>query len=200
MVERLSSSDPPRGIVLEEPAAEVQQRGVLDVVTQAPHLPHLVVPVGAARREADHPPLVAQEQAPVVLVVVGVALAHEVGGNGPEDALHHGEVHVVVRELKELLPSRELHKDAPHGPQVDRVRPASLQHRLGRPVVHRPHERRVPRGVVEGRPEVNELDDHGRGALADDEHVLRLDVRVDDLLRVRVGQRLQQLHRHVAHV
>lgn len=88
--------------------------------------------------------------------VLGFA-AHAVR-DGPENALHHGQVLAVVVRLEERDAQIQLEQNAADRPHVARLVPAQFENHLRRPIVARGHDRRVVLVVEGGRAEIDQLD------------------------------------------
>eukprot|EP00754_Rhynchopus_humris_P011007 Rhum_TRINITY_DN14194_c2_g1::Rhum_TRINITY_DN14194_c2_g1_i1::g.71796::m.71796 len=129
-----------------------------------------------------------------------------------DHVLHHAQVLPRLVCLEQALARPQLDEHRRHCPHVRGVRPAEEQHSLGRTVVPRSDRgallrtrvRRVVCGAevddddlrrLRGDPSVGERAD----ALALPQHVLRLEVRVDDAGAVDEGDARHKLPRHVAH-
>mmetsp|Transcript_8943 Transcript_8943/g.18636 ORF Transcript_8943/g.18636 Transcript_8943/m.18636 type:complete len:366 (-) Transcript_8943:16-1113(-) len=112
----------------------------------------------------------------------------------PQQALHQREVLHLVVGGEENGARPELCEDAPHTPQVDRVRPRKLERHLRRPVLPRADNRRVMLMLPRGAAEVDEddVEPRRRGAPVrrrlDQQDVLGLEVRVRQPDLVKVGK------------
>uniref|UniRef100_A0A182IQR0 Uncharacterized protein n=1 Tax=Anopheles atroparvus TaxID=41427 RepID=A0A182IQR0_ANOAO len=121
MVERLGQRDPIVRIVLEHPADQAEQLHVFGRIANGT--------AGERFAVFAHIPRVRRLLVPVQLAVVKVSGArffrHPVR-DGPQNALHHGEMLAVVVRLEQRDAEVQLVHDAPDRPDIARLRPAQL--------------------------------------------------------------------------
>ena len=125
----------------------------------------------------------------------------------PKDALHHCQMFQVVVRLEGGLPGEELEEDAPHAPEIARVRPAQPKHNFRRAVVPRRDDGGVVIVLIGCAAQVNDnnvfaLDHAGAVVLRvpvvlpigiDEENVFEFKVSVDEAHLVQECHCAQQL-------